>query len=81
MKYKVYDTIGDSIPNTIVTAKELDDRYKLAFETNSKSDVMVYLADCRGTILVENSIADELPYYNYMCEIKNGDVELVDYER
>ena len=79
-KYKVYDTVGDSIPNTIVTTKELNEKYELAFETNNKSDIMVYLADCHGSILIEESIADELPYYNFMCKVENGDVkELIGY--
>lgn len=74
-KYKVYNKDG----NTYVTESDLNSDYELALETSDVDDVMDYIVDCYGTLLMEESIADDICYYDYMCLVKNGNAnEIID---
>lgn len=76
MKYKVYAGYYE----IYVTESELDKPYMFQFETDNEKEVFDYLEDVDDTILVEDSIADEICNYNFRVEVKNGKPELVDYE-
>lgn len=74
MKYKVYAGYYE----IYVTESELDKPYMLQFESDDADEVLDYLEDIDDTVLVEDSIADEIPNYNFRFEIKNGNIELVE---
>lgn len=76
MKYKVYAGYYE----IYVTESELDKPYELQYEFDDPDEVLGYLADMDDTILVEDSIADEVCNYNFRVEVKNGKPELVEYE-
>lgn len=76
MKYKVYAGYYE----IYVSQSELDKPYMLQFESDDADKVLDYLKDIDDTVLVEDSIADEIPNYNFRFEIKNENIELVDYE-
>lgn len=76
MKYKVYAGYYE----IYVSQSELSKPRVLQFESDDADKVLDYLEDIDDTVLVEDSIADEIPNYNFRFEIKNGNVELVDYE-
>ena len=76
MKYKVYAGYYE----IYVSQTPLDKPYILLVESDDSNVVLCYLEDIDDTILVEDSIADEVPNYNFRFEIKNGNIELVDYE-
>jgi hypothetical protein len=76
MKYKVYAGYYE----IYVSQSELSKPRVLQFESDDADKVLDYLEDIDDTVLVEDSIADEIPNYNFRFEIKNGNIELVDYE-
>lgn len=76
MKYKVYAGYYE----IYVTESELDKPYELQYEFDDPDEVLGYLADMDDTILVEDSIADEVCNYSFRVEVKNGKPELVEYE-
>lgn len=76
MKYKVYAGYYE----IYVTESELDKPYVLQYEFDDPDEVLGYLAEIDDTILVEDSIADEVCNYNFRIEVKNGKPELVEYE-
>ena len=76
MKYKVYAGYYE----IYVTESDLDKPYMLQFESDDSDEVLGYLEDIDDTILVEDSIADEVCNYNFRVEVKNGKPELMEYE-
>lgn len=77
MKYKVYAGYYE----IYVSKTPLHEPRMLQFETDSQEEVLDYLKDIEETILVEDSIADDIPNYNFRFKIDECEnVELVDYE-
>lgn len=76
MKYKIYAGYYE----IYVTETELDKPYVLQLETDSIDEVREFLDDIDDAVLTEESIADEIGNYNFMIRIKNGKIELVEYE-
>ena len=77
MKYKIYAGYYE----IYVSETPLHKPYMLQFETDNSEEVLDYLKDIEETILVEDSISDDIPNYNFRFKInKSGDVELVDCE-
>ena len=69
MKYKIYAGYYE----IYVTESELNKPYMLQLETDNVNEVHEYLDEIDDTILVEESIADEIENYN----LKNGEVKEV----
>lgn len=75
MKYKVYAGYYE----IYVSQTPLSLPRTFLFETDNPSEVLDYLSDIDDAILVEDSISDEIDNYNFLFEVKDGNVELVDY--
>lgn len=73
MKYKIYAGYYE----IYVTESELNKPYMLQLETDSIDEVREYLDEIDDTILIEESIADEIENYNVIIRIKNGEVKEV----
>lgn len=77
MKYKIYAGYYE----IYVSETPLRKPRMLQFETDNPEEVLDYLKDIEETILVEDSIADDIPNYNFRFKInKSEDIELVNYE-
>ena len=73
MKYKIYAGYYE----IYVTESELNKPYMLQLETDSVDEACEYLDEIDDTILIEESIADEIGNYNFMIRIENGEVKEV----
>lgn len=70
--YRVYN----KDENVYVTENHLDNRlgYDLVFLTEDTGEVIDYLTDAKTTIVMEDSVSDDICYYDYRCRVEDGDV-------
>lgn len=76
MKYKVYAGYYE----IYVSETPLSEPRMFQFETDNPDEILDYLEDIDDTILVEDSISDEICNYNFRFEVIEGDLKLIDYE-